>query len=151
MSEQKSLMPAKLSLANKRLYKKSLAKMMIFWIINTRRPLLQQLTKRQHQEWQAEFPELAKTFVDKKGKFDTTEWQDFLEFACQTVEDPFMQLALNKVNDAAFESWVQRGPDGEIIDLDCPSSEAMNLMFKAFAKRVDALPATATPPTSTTE
>lgn len=140
MTQSGSEMPKTLTAENKRLYKKSLAKMMTFWIINTRKPLLDRLTKGQHDLWKQDLPHFASAFVDKNGKFEDVEWNQFFEHARLTIKNPFMQMALDTMNNTAFESWVQRGPDGQIIDLDCPSDEALDFMYNAFAVRVDALP-----------
>ena len=129
-SNSASKMPGMLDHEQKLRYKKSLAKMMVYWIINTRHDWLDRLLKQDFKSWRDNLPYLASAFASDPAEFD-----DFLVRACHTIEGPFMTLAMQIVNKASMDDWVQMG-----IDPFCPADEAIDLMYKAFADRVDNLP-----------
>lgn len=124
----KTEMPKKLTAAKKVEYKKSLAKMMVFWMITTHPKWKERLLTRQFDFWKADLPQLAGAFSNVK------EWEDFLDRARLVAMEN--QGALDSFNTAASNDWV------EILtgDPDCPADEALELLFVGFAERVKVIP-----------
>lgn len=129
-----SEMPKILSKENKRVYKKALAKMMVFWIITTRNSWRDKLVNGDFNYWKTNLPYLAGAFQNG-GMFEQAEWDNFFSQARAAIRITSVSIALNDINHLAMDFWVPMG-----FDPECPADEAIDLMFKAFADRVDAIP-----------
>lgn len=117
-------------------YKKSVAMMMFFWIINTRHNWRQTVLDNQPNEWAK--LSLTKEFKDLSGKLNE-EWMNFFSQARSVVNLTQVRESIGAINGLAEGFWVS------LLDPECPADEVINTMYDAAAKYVDAIPSSTTP------
>jgi len=111
-------------------YKKSVAKMMFLWIINTRRNWRETVINDQPNSWfslslTTEFRNTTETLND--------EWMAFFSAARAIVIEAPVQQLLERINVLAECNWV----DGVT---DCPPDRDLNKMYDETAEYIDEIP-----------
>lgn len=112
-------------------YKKSVARMMFFWIINTRDTWRHTVLDNKPNEWGT--LSLTTEFKDTGGVLNG-EWLSFFSSARSVVNLTQVRESLGAINALAEGFWV------EPLDPDCPADEIINRMYEEAAEYVDAIP-----------
>jgi hypothetical protein len=122
---------ATMTVEEKTAYKKSVAKMMFFWIINTRHTWRQTVLDNRPDLWGS--LSLTTEFKTAGGTLNE-EWMSFFSSARSIVNLTQVRESLGAINALAEGFWV------DLIDPDCPADEVINLMYEETAEYVDAIP-----------
>lgn len=125
---------------NKRELKKSIAKMMVYWVVHTRHDLRQELIDKDPTRTWAGLA-LQEAFDDKE------EWEEFFRKAAKLLDEEVDTGGAGKIKvvRAGAERINKRvdGLDGEpedwcpIIVPDCPANLILNIMYRAAEEFVD--------------
>jgi hypothetical protein len=124
-----SLSPESLE-ASKRELKKSIARMMVYWVVNSRHDLRADLL--------ANNPAGAWAGLDLREAFDNlNEWETFFNQASALFNQPEVRNGTDKISQRVH------GEDGGPMDWDptldpfCPGNPTLNVMYQAAAAFVD--------------
>lgn len=118
----------------KKAYKKSVAKMMFFWIINTRHTWRQTVLDNNPDLWRD--LSLTTEFKDAEGGLNG-EWRSFFNQARGIVNLTQVRESLGAINGLADAFWVS------VLDPECPADEVINIMYEEAAEYVDTIPSPA--------
>jgi len=111
-------------------YKKSVAKMMFFWIINTRRNWRETVIFDQPNAWYS--LSLTTEFRNTNETLNG-EWMDFFRNARAIVTMDQVKHSLEAINAIAEGNWVD-------FEYDCPPDPTLNTMYNETAEYIDNLP-----------
>jgi hypothetical protein len=125
---------------NKRELNKSIAKVMVYWIVHSRHDLRQELIDRDPTKTWAGLA--LQTAFDSKE-----EWEGFFQKAANLFDDEIdiggsatakiVRLGAERINQRVDGKDGERGDWCPIIVPDCPSNLIINLMYRAAEEFVN--------------
>lgn len=117
--------------------KKSIARMMVYWVVNSRHDLREDLlANKPDGVWnELEFKEVFKDLNNETDNY--AEWKEFFAKASNLFNEPDVRKGAERINQRVD------GKDGEdpdwckTLDPDCPSNQTLNVMFNCAMSYID--------------